>query len=101
MILLNDLYTNEVRQFNNFFRPYVKLIKKERIGSKIKKKHSIAITPYQRLLQSEHIDQQTKTNLQNQYQLLDPFELRKQIESKLKKIFDLVDVKDLHTRVAI
>ena len=99
--LINDLYKNEVSLFNNYFRPCVKLLKKERIGSKIKKKHSVAQTPYQRLLVSEHISEYKKVELQAIYQQLDPFELRKQIEAKLKQIFSLVELKDLHFRAAI
>lgn len=99
--LINDLYKNEISLFNNYFRPCVKLLKKERIGSKIKKKHSVAQTPYQRLLDSTHITEDAKVKLKNTYQALDPFELRKQIEAKLKHIFSLVDIKDLYTRVAI
>ena len=99
--LINDLYANEISLFNNFFRPCVKLINKERIGSKIKKKHSKPMTPYQRILESSHIDNKTKKSLQAKAKELDPFLLRKQIEAKLKKLFELVDVKDLHNRVAI
>ena len=99
--LINDLYTNEVSLFNNFFRPCVKLISKKRIGSKIKKQHSKPMTPYRRLLDSQHIDNKTKVELQKKAKSLDPFKLRKQIEAKLKLIFKLVDIKDLHSRVAI
>ena len=75
--LINDLYKNEVSLFNNYFRPCVKLLKKERIGSKIKKKQSVAQTPYQRLLVSEHIFEYKKVKVQAIHQQLDPFELRK------------------------
>ena len=99
--MLNDLYANEVSLFNNFFRPCVKLLQKERIGSKIKRKHSVAMTPYQRLMNSEHIDDATKAKLEANYHLLDPFKLQQAIQKKLKKIFMHVNAKDLHTRVAI
>ena len=59
------------------------------------------MTPYQRVIESSHIDNKTKKSLQAKAKELDPFLLRKQIEAKLKKIFELVDTKDLHTRVAI
>ena len=99
--MLNDLYANEVSLFNNFFRPCVKFLQKERIGSKIKRKHSVAMTPYQRLMNSEHIDDATKAKLEANYHLLDPFKLQQAIQKKLKKIFMYVNAKDLHTRVAI
>ncbi len=45
--------------------------------------------PYQRIMQSPHISESVKTLLKNQYDLLNPFELRKAIERKLKNIFNL------------
>jgi hypothetical protein len=87
--LLNDLYRTEWRLFHNFFLPSVKLIDKERIGSKTLKRHDKPKTPYQRIMDSEYLDDATKTRLRNQFATLNPFLLRKNIESKLKKIFSL------------
>jgi hypothetical protein len=53
--LLNKLYTQEWRLFHNFFCPSVKLIDKERIGSKTVKHHDSPKTPYQRIMESPHI----------------------------------------------
>lgn len=99
--LLNKLYANEVSWFNNFFCPCVKLLKKERIGSKIKKTHSKPMTPYQRLLLSSDISEKQKESLRERYKTLDPFALKKSIEKQLKAIFKLVDVKVTSSRVAI
>jgi len=85
--LLNDLYKNEWRLFHNFFLPSVKLIEKNRVGSQTIKKHDSPKTPYQRLLESNHIDAQTKLKLTEQFNKLNPFELREGIERKLKIIF--------------
>jgi hypothetical protein len=87
--LLNDLYKNEWRLFHNFFLPSVKLIAKDRVGSKTIKKHDTPKSPYQRLMESVHIDAQTKFNLTRQFNKLNPFELRAGIETKLKAIFKL------------
>lgn len=84
--LMNHLYRNEWRLFHNFFLPSVKLIEKERIGSKTIKKHDSPKTPYQRIMESEYIPQTTKDTLTKQLELLNPFELRNIIEMKLKKI---------------
>jgi len=46
--LLNKLYKHEWRLFHNFFCPSMKLLSKERIGSKTIKRHSSPKTPYQR-----------------------------------------------------
>jgi len=35
---MNSLYENELRLYKNFFCPVMKLIKKERVGAKVKRK---------------------------------------------------------------
>jgi hypothetical protein len=87
--LLNDLYRNEWRIFHNFFCPSVKLLAKERVGSKTIKRHDTPKTPYQRLMESPDIPRATKRQLTEQLQKLNPFELRKAMERKLHKIFQL------------
>ena len=44
-------------------------------------------TPYQRLLDSPDISEATKATLRAQHAKLYPFELKKNIETKLKKFF--------------
>ena len=88
--LLNDLYKSEWRLFHNFFCPSVKLIEKKRVGSKIIKRYDKPRTPYQRLLESESIDLATKRKLKEQFDSLNPFELRKAMEIKIDKIFKIV-----------
>jgi hypothetical protein len=91
--LMNDLYKNEVSQMNNFFLPNFKLIKKQRVQSKIIRKHSKPETPYQRLIKSEHISEDKKKELTDVYNQLNPFTLQKIIQKKLKRIFAMVNVK--------
>jgi hypothetical protein len=91
VLLLNQLYRSEWRLFHNFFCPSVKLISKERVGSKTFKRHDLPKTPYQRIMESKHIDSSKKYNLTKQLENLNPFLLRKQMELKLKKIFQLMD----------
>jgi hypothetical protein len=85
--LLNDLYRNEWRLFHNFFCPSVKLIAKERVGSKTIKRHDIPRTPYQRIILSNHVQESTKQSLTKILESLNPFMLREAMEKKLKKIF--------------
>ena len=84
--LMNNLYRNEWRFFQNFFLPSVKLIEKERIGSKTFKKHDSPKTPYQRIMESKEIPESTKDALTKQLAPLNPFELKNIIELKIKKI---------------
>ena len=85
--LINDLYKNEWRLYHNFFQPSTKLVSKIRVGSTIVKKHDKPKTPYKRLIESKFIDSETKNMLKAQYKTLNPFELKKAIEKRLKPIF--------------
>jgi hypothetical protein len=86
--LINDLYINYWNPLNNFFCPSMKLISKKRINSKYVKKYDSPKTPYQRLIDSEHISENCKQNLTDTFLSLNPFTLKKKIESKLKIIFN-------------
>ena len=85
--LMNELYTTEWRLFLNFFCPSVKLLEKKRVASKIVKRYDEPKTPYRRILESPDVSEETKRKLKEQYKILNPFELRKALEVKLKKIF--------------
>jgi len=87
--LLNDLYRNELNYFLNYFLPSVKLISKERIGSKIKKKYDKAKTPFLRLFESKEIDEEKKLELLRILNSLDPFKLQANIERKIRLILKL------------
>lgn len=89
--LLNDLYKNEWRLYHNFFLPSVKLIEKERIRSKVIKKHDQPKTPYQRVLEADTIDVPLamKQKLIKQFESLNPFELKRIIDKKIEKILKL------------
>jgi hypothetical protein len=86
--LINDLYTKYWNPLNNFFCPSMKLISKKRINSKYVKKYDSPKTPYQRLIASEHISDNCKQGLTDTFLSLNPFTLKKKIESKLKIIFN-------------
>ncbi|OGW50913.1 MAG: integrase [Nitrospirae bacterium GWC2_57_9] len=85
--LMNNLYTSEWRLFLNFFCPSVKLLEKKRIASKTVKRYDKPKTPYQRVLESPEVSLEAKRQLKEQYKTLNPFDLRKALEEKLKKIF--------------
>ena len=89
---MNDLYEIEWNFYQNHFLPTQKLIKKEKVNSKYKKKYEKPKTPYQRILESDHIDNETKMELVLLHQRLNPFELKKTIEKKLRIIYRHVSV---------
>jgi hypothetical protein len=93
--LLNALYTTEWRLFHNFFCPSVKLIEKQRVASKTIKRYDTPKTPYQRIMDSPDITTAVKHTLTELLETLNPFHLRRAMEGKLKKIFQMC-YKNLH-----
>jgi len=88
--IINDLYMNEWTLFNNYFCPTLKLKEKQRINSRYIKKYEPPQTPYQRLIDSNDVCEEAKITLQEVYNSLNPFTLKKNIEAKLKTIFNVV-----------
>ena len=86
--LLNELYSY-LRLYLNFFHPQMKLVRKERIGARVKKQYDLPQTPYQRLLTMDEISADRKKKLQATYEQLNPFALKRSIDKlqvKLQKI---------------
>lgn len=86
---INELYENELRLFQNLFLPSVKLAKKERIGSRLRRRYEAPRTPFQRVLDSSTVDAQRVAKLHKQRETLDPFQLSQTIQTKLERIFQL------------
>ena len=85
--LINDLYRRELGLFNNFFRPVMKIKRKEKVNNSICKKiYDTAQTPYQRLMRSKQIPLKTKKQLRQLYESLNPVKLKEAIALKLKRI---------------
>jgi len=76
--LLNKLY-GYLRLYVNFFQPVRKLVQKERIGSRIKKRYDVAQTPYRRVLAFPDISEEIKMKLERQYAMLNPVQLKREI----------------------
>ena len=87
--LINEIYREIWEPYNNFFMPCMKLIKKERIGSKIKRIYDKPLTPCDRLLESSHLSEEVKEKLRLKRTSLNPMELKKLREKKLRKLFAL------------
>jgi hypothetical protein len=86
--LINDLYRSAWDPLQNFFCPSMKLAEKKRVGARYVKKHDVPQTPYQRLLASPTLSAEAKAGLQQQFATLNPFVLKKEVERKLRIIFD-------------
>ena len=97
LALVNSLYENELRLYKNFFSPVMKLIKKERVAGKLKRQYDIPKTPYQRLMGSGQISEEKKKELQIIYRSLNPAELKRKIEEKTHKLYQLYEEKNRTT----
>ena len=63
----------------NFFYPSVKLVKKTRTGSKVRRIHDDPQTPYHRVLASESVSNEVKARLKQQYTTLNPVALKREL----------------------
>ncbi len=86
---IDGLYRNELRLFQNLFLPSVKLVKKERVGSRRRRRHAAPQTPWQRVLASPAADPDRVAELRRLREKLNPFHLAAVIEQKLDLIFRL------------
>ncbi|MBV9624689.1 MAG: hypothetical protein JOZ14_11990 [Acidobacteria bacterium] len=88
---INDLYRHELRLWLNLYLPSVKLVKKTRVGSKLRRVYDHAQTPLQRVLASGQAEGTRVAQLQKLRRSLDPFQLGKQIEQKLQRIYAMAN----------
>ena len=89
VIMMNDIYKNYWNPLLNFFIPNMKIKEKVRVGGMIHKKYDEPQTAYTRLMNSEHLAQKQKEELRQQKEKLNPFELKKNLEIKLKEFYEI------------
>jgi len=92
--LINSLYRNELRLYKNFFQPVMKLKEKTREKGKVHRRYDVAKTPYQRLMDSDRIAEETKEILTRVYQSLNPAELKRKIDEKIHLLFAVYEEKN-------
>ena len=88
--LMNDIYANEWSLLQNLFYPQMKLQTKVRVGAKYKKTYSDPKTPLERVLAQGSVPPETQARLIQLEKTINPFELKKSIETKLKIINKLL-----------
>jgi hypothetical protein len=88
LAMLNELY-GYLRLYTNFFLPTMKLIGKERSGSRVKKTYDAPLTPYARVLASADVSERDKKRLRQIYRELNPAELKRNIIRTQEKLLRL------------
>ena len=58
-----------------------------RVGSRYKRTYTTPKTPYQRILECEHVPEAAKDKLTAVFKTLNPFQLRRQMQQKLKEFY--------------
>ena len=98
--LMNEIYRAYWNPLLNFFIPNMKLVKKERVGSRIRKTYEpIAKTPYERLLESDKISDRMKSRLRDSYSAMNPFTLREMLDKALIRFKQLVHIAEENRRL--
>ena len=88
---IHALYRHELRWFQNFFLPSVRLVRKERVGARIRRRYDAPRTPLDRVLACAEIRPEVATQLRQQRAGLDPFALARTIEQRLESIYALAN----------
>jgi transposase InsO family protein len=88
---INDLYRQELRLWLNLFLPSVKLVKKVRVGSKVRRVYDGPRTPLERVRMCGTADREQVVRLEELRKSLDPFQLASTIEGKLERIYRLAN----------
>jgi hypothetical protein len=88
--LMNEIYTEYWNPLHNFFLPQMHLLEKERVGSRIKKKHDFPKTPFERLKLAPNVSEEEKARLEIRFKSLNPFVLKRALEEKLEVFFRLL-----------
>ena len=83
---ISALYREVWAPWQNFFLPCLKLERKWREGSHWRKRYEPPRTAYQRLCAPGLLTPQQTRPLRERYESLDPFELKDELEKKLKRI---------------
>jgi hypothetical protein len=90
--ILNEIW-EKVADFKNFFQSSMKLVKKERIKSRIKRKYGKPLTPYQRIMEYDMLSEETKRELQDYYGSLNPVRLKREIEKLQTALYEAYEKK--------
>jgi hypothetical protein len=86
--LLQRLY-RLLRLQLNFLRPFRKLLRGRRVGSKRRKRYDAARTPYQRLLAAEMLSEPQRQALDAQFLAVNPATLARDIGDTLAQLWQL------------
>jgi hypothetical protein len=77
---LNRVY-EALRLWTNHWQPVMKLIGKQRVGAKLRKRYDVARTPYQRLCENRDLSLPRRRRLEAEHAQLTPLALKQQLDT--------------------
>jgi hypothetical protein len=86
---MNKLYRGDLRIYQNLFLPSMKLVRKQRVGSRVRRRYDTPQTPLERVIASGQGDPLRLAELKSLRDRIDPFELSKSIDRQLERIYAL------------
>jgi hypothetical protein len=86
---LNDLYAHELGLLQNLFLPSVKLLSKERVGARLRRRYDAPRTPLERVQACPEADAAAVARLVALRDRLDPFALAASIDGKIERLVTL------------
>ena len=88
---INRLYRNELRWLQNLFLPSVKLLRKQRVGSKVRRYYDRPRTPLERVIACSQANPLLVARLKALQDQLDPFALSRSVDVQLERIHALAN----------
>lgn len=88
--MMNEIYAQYWCPLQNYFVPTQKLLRKTRIGARIKKEYERPRTPFQRLMDSKEFPEDQKAALLARKKSLNPFQLQKGLQLKLREFEEML-----------
>ncbi|MBI3456173.1 MAG: DDE-type integrase/transposase/recombinase [Candidatus Rokubacteria bacterium] len=86
---LNALYRHELRLFQNLFLPSVKLVRKERVGARVRRRYDAPRTPLERVEACPDADPAAVAQWVARRDQLNPFALSQAIDRKIERLVAL------------
>lgn len=89
--VINRLYRNELRWLQNLFLPSVKLLRKQRVGSRIRRYYDQPRTPLERVMECSQASPLVVARLKALRDRQDPFALSRSVDVQLERIHALAN----------
>ena len=78
-----------VRVYVNAYQPVMKLIGKERVGEKVRKRYDVPKTPYRRAMEAGVMLAEAQAQFESQVQAQGPMALRRRLDAELDRLWSL------------